>query len=73
MRKLVSFNVSIMIDDQDASVVAGVESQMKSLNKTEAEVWEECCRLYQEGIVEILEDEINVKELVKVTVERIND
>lgn len=72
MRKLVSFNVSILIDDQDAGVVTGVADKVKG-GMTEAEVWEECCRLYEEGIVEILEDEINVRDIVKVTVERTHD
>ena len=72
MRKLVSFNVSILIDDQHEDVIKGVAGKMEG-GMSEAEVWEECCRLYEEGIVEILEDEINVKEMVKVVVERIND
>ena len=72
MRTLASFTVSILIDDQHEDVIKGVAGKMEG-GMSEAEVWEECCRLYEEGIVEILEDEINVKEMVKVVVERIND
>lgn len=43
MRKLVSFNVSILVDEQN------------------------------EGVIEVLGDEINMDDVVKVTVERIND
>ena len=72
MRKLVSFNVSILIDDQHEDVIKGLAGKMEG-GMTEAEVWEECARLYQQGIVEVLEDEINMDDVVKVTVERIND
>ena len=72
MRKLVSFNVSILIDDQHVDVVKGLAGKMEG-GMTEAEVWEECARLYQEGVIEVLGDEINMDDVVKVTVERIND
>lgn len=72
MRKLVSFNVSILIDDQHEDVIKGLAGKMEG-GMTEAEVWEECARLYQEGIVEVLEDEVNIEDLVKTIVERIHD
>lgn len=72
MHTLASFTVSILIDDQHEDVIKGMAGKMEG-GMSEVEVWEECARLYQEGIVEVLEDEINVKDLVKVTVERIND
>ncbi len=72
MRKLVSFNVSILIDEQNEDVIKGLANKIEG-GMTEAEVWEECARLYEEGIIEVLGDEINMDDVVKVTVERIND
>lgn len=72
MRKLVSFNVSILIDEQKEDVIKGLAKKIEG-GMTEAEVWEECARLYEAGVVEVLEDEINMDDVVKVTVERIND
>lgn len=72
MRKLVSFNVSILIDEQNEDVIKGLANKTEG-GMTEAEVWEECARLYEAGVAEVLEDEINMDDVVKVTVERIND
>lgn len=72
MRKLVSFNVSILVDEQNEDVIKGLANKIAGGMK-EAEVWEECARLYEEGVIEVLGDEINMDDVVKVTVERIND
>ena len=72
MRQLVSFNVSILVDEQHEDVIKGLSNKIAG-GMTEAEVWEECARLYEEGVIEVLGDEINMDDVVKVTVERIND
>lgn len=53
MRKLVSFNVSILVDEQNEDVIKGLANKIAG-GMTEAEVWEECARLYEEGVIEVL-------------------
>lgn len=72
MRKLVSFNVSIIVDEQNEYVIKGLANKIAG-GMTEAEAWEECARLYEEGVIEVLGDEINMDDVVKITVERIHD
>lgn len=73
MKKVLTLKVSVFIDNENETVAENVAKKMHEENLSEQDVFDELAKLYQAGIEEILEDEINVENMAKVTVEKIND
>lgn len=73
MKKVLTLKVSVFIDSENETVAENVAKKMQEENLSEQDVFDELAKLYQAGIEEILEDEINVENMAKVTVEKIND
>lgn len=73
MKKVLTLKVSVSIDNENETVAENVAKKMQEENLSEQNVFDELAKLYQAGIEEILEDEINVENMAKVTVEKIND